>query len=212
LAFALPVAIIAITIHEVSHGIVAAWLGDPTAKQSGRLTLNPVKHFDLMGVVMMVVIGFGWARPVPVNPMNFKKPKLGMAIVAAAGPLSNILLSFVFLCLLIALPSGPNTSRFIELVGNFLWYGVMMNIGFAAFNLIPISPLDGSKILALALPQRIYFRYMRFERYGMLVLMALIFLGLLDTPLSFLRSMIMNGELIIIQGAINLFYMIFPGS
>ncbi len=180
----IPAVLIAITFHEYAHGYVAYKLGDPTAKNNGRLTLNPIKHLDPFGAIMLLIVGFGWAKPVPVNPAYFKKPKNGMALVSLAGPMSNILLAFITLVIakifniqIFSMLYGFRSS-YIEII---MFNIVILNIGLAIFNMIPIPPLDGSKIFSSFLPQRIYFGIMRYERYAHIILLLLIVTGIL-TP------------------------------
>jgi len=164
-------ALLCITFHELSHGFVAYKLGDPTAKQMGRLTLNPIKHIDIIGLVMMVVFRFGWAKPVPVNMQNFKKPKRYMAITALAGPISNVLLSVVVLFIfgLLYTPLGENMVV-IEMITRTAY----ISLALAIFNIVPIPPLDGSKVLFSLLPDNAYNKLMRYERYGMILLIIFI--------------------------------------
>jgi len=174
-------ALICITLHELSHGFVAYKLGDTTAKDAGRLTLNPIKHLDIMGILMMVVFHFGWAKPVPVNMYRFKNPKQGMAITAVAGPLMNVLISIVFLFLygLLFRPLGQE-----NLLLEMIYLTAYLSISFAIFNIIPISPLDGSKVLFSVLPSERYDQLMRYERYGMILLLVLVSSGIFGRPLS----------------------------
>ncbi len=177
-------ALICITFHELSHGYVAYRLGDDTAKRMGRLTLNPLKHIDVMGLIMMAVFRFGWAKPVPVDMRRFKNPKRGMAITALAGPISNVVLTAVFLFLY-----GVTYRRLSgsEVGGFFLqlmYLTSYISLALAIFNVIPIPPLDGSKVLFSALDDSTYMKLMRYERYGMLLLLALIATGILGTPLG----------------------------
>ena len=174
-------ALLCITLHELAHGVVAYWLGDSTAKDAGRLTLNPLKHLDLMGLVMMVVFHFGWAKPVPVNMYRFKNPKWGMALTAVAGPGMNVLIAIVFL-FLYGLLFTPLHGEGIVL--EMIYLTAYLSLSFAIFNIIPISPLDGSKVLGAVLPERHYETLMRYERYGMLLLLALVATGVLGRPLS----------------------------
>ena len=171
--------LLCITFHEVSHGYVAYRLGDTTAKDAGRLTLNPLKHIDPMGLLMMVVFKFGWAKPVPVNMMRFRSPKRGMALTALAGPVSNLLLAVLFLgigkVIYLYAPYSEGMNVFFEWC---LFTVAPMSVGMGLFNLIPIPPLDGSKVLAMFLPNSAYGQLMRYERYGILVLLALSWLGL----------------------------------
>ena len=156
----------AITVHEFSHGFVAYKLGDPTAKYSGRLTLNPVAHFDPLGALCMLLCGFGWAKPVPINPMYFRDRKTGSALTALAGPVSNLLLTFLSTVLAAAFAAFiyvPHPNGATEFVMNIFVQLAMVNISFAVFNLIPVPPLDGSKILGLFLSNNAYYKYMRYD-------------------------------------------------
>lgn len=171
--------LLCLVIHEVSHGLAAYHLGDPTAKQSHRLSLNPLRHLDPFGLIMMIAVGFGWAKPVPVDPRYFKKPKQGMAITALAGPVSNFLLALVLLLIargvyLRALVTG----QLSEVWFSFLLNTASLSVGLGLFNLVPIPPLDGSKVLAVLLPDRAYSWLMRYERFGMLLLLAVISVGI----------------------------------
>lgn len=170
-------ALLCITLHELAHGYTAYRLGDDTAKRAGRLTLNPLKHIDIMGLAMMVIFKFGWAKPVPVNMWKFKNPKRGMAITAAAGPLANVLLAI--LCLfLFGLLSGPllKPGKAGEYLTQMLLITAYLSTALAIFNIIPIPPLDGSKVLYSVVSDRAYARLMHYERYGMIVLVAVVFL------------------------------------
>ena len=172
--------LIILAIHEYSHGYAAYKLGDGTARALGRLSLNPLRHLDPLGAICMVFFHFGWAKPVPINPRNFKNPKRDFAIVAMAGPLSNIILAFIssFLYLLLyALFKDVNIKNefafsIIQNTLNFVYIFHAMNVGLGLFNLIPIPPLDGSRILNLILPSRLYFKVMKYERkiyFGLLI-------------------------------------------
>ena len=186
--------LLCITVHESCHGLVAYWLGDPTAKQAGRLTLNPIKHIDPMGLVMMAIFKFGWAKPVPVDMRYFKNPKKGMALTALAGPASNALLAYGMLLVrsVLLFFFTTNMSRALAVAITFTEYTALISTGLAIFNLIPVSPLDGSKILMAFLPQKAYATLMQYERYGMLLVMALLFVGVFDKPLILLRSGLMS--------------------
>ena len=173
-----------LTVHETCHGLAAYALGDPTAKSMHRLSLNPLRHIDWIGLLMMFAVGFGWAKPVPVDPRYFKKPKQGMALTALAGPVYNLLLAVAALALLRgAILVLPGTNWAIWLV-NFLLELSVLSVGLGLFNLIPIPPLDGSKVLAAFLPDRQYITLMRYERYGILVLLALSFVGVGSSLIS----------------------------
>ncbi len=184
-----------IMFHEVSHGVVALRLGDPTAKNAGRLTFNPLKHIDLWGLLMMAIFKFGWAKAVPVDMRNFKHPVRDMAITAAAGPLSNLVLAFLALCIRAgALYVNFRTEGAVSgFVVTFFEYVAVLSVGLAVFNVIPIPPLDGSKVLNALLPQQIYYKILRYERYGFLVMMLVLYLGILDTPLTVCRSALLTG-------------------
>lgn len=182
--------LLCITLHETCHGLVALWLGDDTAKKQGRLSLNPLRHVDIMGLVMMALARFGWARPVPIDMRKFKNPKGGMALTALAGPVSNVLLAFLALLIrAVCLPAYLMSDSAVWEYGMlFLEYTAVLSAGLAVFNLFPVPPLDGSKVLFALLPQRLYGKLMRYERYGMLLLAVLLLTGVVDTPLSILRG------------------------
>ena len=179
-------ALLCITLHELSHGLMAYKLGDPTAKNAGRLTLNPIKHLDFIGLVMMVVAKVGWARPVPVDMRYFKNPKRGMALTALAGPAANFLTALAAAGIASLIwrfaPVNQGTLLALCLLSNL----ALLGVGMGLFNLIPISPLDGSKIFFSFLPDKTYYTILRYERYVMGVLILLVFFGALDKPLSFL--------------------------
>lgn len=193
--FTVASAFLCITVHECSHGLAAYKLGDPTAKNAGRLTLNPIKHIDIFGLLMMVTVHVGWAKPVPVDMRYFKRPKQGMAITALAGPVSNFVLALLVGTIFSFLYTSEKVGTF--LLGVLGWNGyifllqvlaklVVMNVGLGIFNLFPIPPLDGSKILFSFLPAKIYHTILYYERYVMFVLMALLWLGILNKPLNWL--------------------------
>ncbi len=171
--------IMALTFHEFSHGYVSYLLGDSTAKQSGRLTLNPLKHLDLIGAICLFVFHFGWAKPVPINPNQYKHFKLGTVLTSLAGPFSNILFAFVALLVYGILLSFTDLKSDHYLIF-FLQILVSLNLGLAVFNLLPIPPLDGSKVLFALLPQRAYDFVLTYERYGFIVLVILLLTDVLD--------------------------------
>ena len=173
-------ALICITFHELAHGYAAYCLGDRTAKDMGRLTFNPIKHIDIIGLLMMVIFRFGWAKPVPVNMNNFRKPRSFMAITAIAGPLSNIILAVVVMFiygLLYEAIGGMNALLSGSGLHMIFQNTVFLSIALAVFNLVPIPPLDGSKVLFSFLSEEVYYKLMRYERYGIIVLILV-----LNTP------------------------------
>ena len=202
LLFRLPIVLLALCLHETAHGFVAYKLGDPTAKALGRLTLNPLKHLDPIGFGCMVLFGFGWAKPVPIDTRYFKDPKKGMALTAAAGPVSNILLAFVFAILLrimVGVLTSLNISSVSELgywviysLQTFLLLGIRLNLSLAVFNLIPVPPFDGSRIFLSMLPEKTYFAVMRYERYIYVAFLFVLAMGWLDVPISFLTDKLMD--------------------
>lgn len=182
------VMLIAIPVHEAAHAWVSARLGDTTARDHGRMTLNPAAHFDLMGAVCMIVAGVGWAKPVPTDPRRFKNPKRGMALTAAAGPLANTLLAFLSIVaykVIYYLAPATVLWNFLLLLANYM---AAINITLAVFNLLPVPPFDGSRIVTLFLPPYLYFKIMRYERYIFAGMFLLLVLGVLDGPLAFLRG------------------------
>ena len=179
-------------IHELAHGLAANLLGDKTAKNQGRLTLNPFAHLNPIGTVMIFLFGIGYANPVPINPNNFKKPKLGMALTALAGPCANLLMSFISVWGYYIIGYFAPLNTFTRAVMYFLLYAAQINAMLAVFNLFPIPPLDGSKVLAAVLPDKAYYKYMMYERYIMIGLMILLFTGILDTPISLLTNLLLR--------------------
>ena len=198
----IPCILIALTVHESAHGYMASKMGDKTAAMMGRITLNPLKHLDPLGALCMLLFGFGWAKPVPVMTHNFKNRKWGMALTALAGPVSNLLLGFIGMILFMLFdafaPISMNGSIFwaIEL---FLWVFVSLNVSIAVFNMIPIPPSDGSRILFVFLPPKLYFGVMKYERYIMFGFLLLLWsesitkLYIITGPLSYAVYGIING-------------------
>ena len=191
---------ICLTVHETCHGLAAYRLGDPTAKMMHRLSLNPLRHIDWFGLAMMFIAGFGWAKPVPVNPLYFRRPKQGMAITALAGPVSNFLLAALMIGISKMIYLWAPYSFGWDMVFTFCLYTVApLSVGLGLFNLLPIPPLDGSKVAAVLLPDRIYIQLMRYERYGMLLLLLLSWLGW--------TGGLINGAIMGVYNALfNLFY------
>jgi len=194
-------------IHEYAHALIATKLGDDTARLKGRLTLNPLAHLDIMGAVMIFLVGFGYARPVPVNPRKFKNPKAGMALTALAGPVSNLVMAFFFIILQKVfwyLFDANQTAVVFYVASMFFFYAATVNVSLAVFNLLPIPPLDGSRIINLIIPSKYYFKIMQYERYIVLGVFALIVFGVLDKPLNILASFVMMGLEWIVDLPINL--------
>lgn len=189
----LPIFLLALSFHETAHGYVANKLGDPTARSLGRLTLNPIKHLDPIGFLCMVLFGMGWAKPVPVDTRYFKKPRRDMALTALAGPLSNILMAAIFALILRLSYTGlefvhigsSTVATFLSIWLSFLMLGIRLNAMLAVFNMIPVSPLDGGRILNYFLPSRLVYQMSRYERVISLVLMAALMVGVLTPVINF---------------------------
>jgi Zn-dependent protease len=182
-------ALLALTLHEVAHGLAALWMGDSTAKDAGRLTLNPLKHLDLVGTIAIFIVRIGWAKPVPVNPSRFKNPAKGMLLVSAAGPAMNFLLAVAFAALLGALAllpvpaEGTVQHQAMGPLVNMVAMGVIINLALGFFNLLPVPPLDGANILAGLLPPSAGAAFMRMGRWGFLLVIVLAFTGVLGKVL-----------------------------
>lgn len=184
-------------VHEFAHGYVAYRLGDPTPKYQGRLTLNPLAHLDFFGTIMLMFTGFGFAKPVPVNTFNFKNRKRDMALVAFAGPVANVLLALVviavyklILCAQIFITGTVANYGIFSTFTDILYQIAYVSTALAVFNLIPIPPLDGSRIALIFLPEKTYFKIMQYEQYIFIALFVLLFTGILDLPINFLTSLI----------------------
>lgn len=219
---AIPGVLLALSVHECAHGWVSYKLGDPTARNLGRLTLNPLKHIDILGLICMVLFRFGWAKPVPVNARYYKKPRRDMALVAAAGPVSNLVMCIIgmlllYLSYLIYSLTAADPVAFSnlwaaasynwpELMGTevlsaklmyllfvFLWQFSILNVSLAVFNLLPIPPLDGSRIAYIFLPSKWYFGIMRYERYIIIALFILLWFGAFSNVLSTISGWLLNG-------------------
>ncbi len=199
----LPVILIALTVHEVSHGFVAMKLGDPTARNLGRLTLNPLKHLDPIGTICMVLFHFGWAKPVPINTRYFKKPRRDMALTALAGPVSNFIMGFgglliyrILLAVFTAIYSEKTGDFSVKVMGTTLeFFGMFatLNVSLAVFNLFPVPPLDGSRIFLTFLPAKYYFGVMKYERFIMIGFLVILYTGVLSGVLSTLVGWVIQG-------------------
>lgn len=170
-------ALFAIILHEIAHGLVSTWLGDPTPKRQGRLSLNPLKHLDPIGTLCLIFFHVGWAKPVVVNPDYYKNKKRGMALVALAGPLMNFLLAIFSITIMAIFVKVNAYSNVLIIIYNFLLYFSVINLGLGLFNLIPIPPLDGSRILGAFLKDDTYEQYMKYERYGFIIIAILLALS-----------------------------------
>ena len=223
----IPGVLLTLAVHECAHGWMSYQLGDPTARNLGRLTLNPIKHIDPIGFLCMVFFRFGWAKPVPVNARYYKKPRRDMALVAAAGPLSNVIMMvaalflayFSYFIYAVSVKNGYSFGYFWNLwqgaegllcpeeVGAklmFLWFTFLMNLAIlnaslAVFNLLPIPPLDGSRIAFIFLPVKFYFGIMRYERYIQIAMFALLWLGAFDGILITVTEGLLNGVIWLIR-------------
>lgn len=190
--------VLILPFHELAHGFIAYKLGDSTAKREGRLTLNPLYHIDYVGALCLLLVGFGWAKPVPVNMRNFKNPRRDMAIVALAGPVANLIAALAgALLMTIVTVIGYKTNMNVDvfdLILSFFEYYIQVNVGLAVFNLIPLPPLDGSKILGAFLPTEVYVKQMMYERYLSIALIVLIWLRvvdiIIDPPTTFIITLI----------------------
>jgi len=207
--YRVPALLLSLMMHELSHAFAAYMCGDQTAKKAGRISFNPLRHLDPIGAIMLIVTRFGWAKPVPINPGNFRNKKAGIIITSIAGPLSNVLLAIIFNAVSIIFevktappPRLPLTDG-VRAAQIIIDQFVLINISLAAFNLIPIPPLDGSKVLFSLLPDRIYYNYiLRYERYGMFILMALSISGyllvILGPILNFISSVIAKTSFLVL--------------
>jgi len=202
LIYFIPAILIAVSLHEFAHGYVSYKLGDPTPKATGRLSLNPLTHLDPVGTLCLLFFHFGWAKPVQVNPYYYKDKRKGMALVGLAGPMINFLIALIcaFAMEIILKMTGGYAGDITVFIFKFFQYTYVISTGLGVFNLIPFPPLDGSKIVGALLPEEKYFKYMKYERYGQLILFGLLMTNLLDRPLDIAIKGINN----IIWGIVNL--------
>ncbi|MCI9642352.1 MAG: site-2 protease family protein [Eubacterium sp.] len=178
-------------IHELAHGWAAYKMGDSTAKNLGRLTFNPFAHLDLFGTIMLFLFGIGYANPVPVQTRNFRNPKKGMIVTALAGPGSNLLMAFVFICLYYIVLLLPQNLA-VSFIAYFFDFAATVNVSLAVFNLLPIPPLDGSKVIGFLIPSKTYFKILQYERYIMIALLLLLFTGVLNMPIALISDLLMK--------------------
>ena len=203
--FYLIAILLSLSVHESAHGFIAYKCGDSTAKNLGRITMNPIKHIDPFGFLCMMVAGFGWAKPVPVNSRNFRKPRRDIALVSLAGPLSNLLVAVIFVaiwrftCIPIAesiIKASAESNVFmytlLSSLQRFISVMITMNVSLAIFNLIPIPPLDGSKILYMLLPPKVYFKIAPYERYLHIVLIVLLATNIITPVISFISGKVVS--------------------
>lgn len=180
-------------IHEYAHALIATKLGDQTPRLAGRLTLNPMAHISPMGAIMIFLFGFGYAKPVSVNPRNFKDSKKGMALTAIAGPISNLIMGFIFIVLAVVYANLSHAETVLyNAIFSFLLFAGTINVNLAVFNLLPIPPLDGSRILQLLIPAKYYYKFLEYERYIVILVFILIATGVLSGPLSAISYFIID--------------------
>jgi|BioPla2DNA2_1021312.scaffolds.fasta_scaffold65247_2 Zn-dependent protease len=199
-----------ISVHESAHAYIAYRLGDNTGKDLGRITINPMKHLDVTGTILLFFAGFGWAKPVPINPSNFKNRKVGTVMVSLAGPLSNFILAFIFAFIFLFLQfkfdvySNFTSTEPLVVISNFSIMGLSLNILLTIFNLLPFPPLDGSKVFTFFLPQRYYFRFMQYQYATFIIFIILIYTGILRVILIPAQEYTLNFIFFVLKPVINL--------
>ena len=180
----------AVPVHECAHAVVADKLGDPTPRNQGRITLNPFAHLSLWGSLMFIFAGFGWGKPVMTSSKNLKHPKRDEAIIALAGPLSNLVMAYVSMVILrFCAASNNETAGYIALI---FYYSTILNVSLAVLNLLPLPPLDGSKLFGSVLPDKIYYKIMQYERFIVIGVLVIFYTGLLSVPMAFLNDKIIS--------------------
>jgi Zn-dependent protease len=196
--------LIAFSFHEFAHALVADRLGDPTPRQQGRLTLDPMAHIDVVGFLLLLFAGFGWAKPVEIDPRNFKNRKWGDILVSIAGPLTNLIIALIAYIVLAFLSMSASFDN--QIIANILWAIVGLNIGLAVFNILPIPPLDGYHVI-----KSLFFRYnvkffWEFERYSFIVLIILIITGIIGRIMNPLMNLVINGMNVIVMALYSIFF------
>ena len=184
----IPALLLCLSVHEACHGFAAYALGDSTAKQEGRLTFDPLRHLDPIGTLCMLFFHVGWAKPVPINPSYFKNRRVGIALVSLAGPASNFVLAL--LALFLYYPLRLTSSPILTAIALMLYMTAVMSIGLGVFNLSPVPPLDGSKILLAFLPAKYEYKFAQYEQYIQFILLILLFVGVLDRPINFFINVV----------------------
>lgn len=204
----------AVPVHECAHAWVAEKMGDDTGRKQGRITLNPFAHLTLWGSLMMILVGFGWGKPVMVDSRNFKNPKKGMVLTSLAGPASNFIMAFLSMIVykVLAFLSYAKDSSTLDMLATVFVYITLINISLAVFNFLPIPPLDGSKIFNAILPEKWYFTIMKYENFIFIALIILVYSGLLDAPLSFLQNKVIDVMLFLTGWVDNIMTLLIAGG
>ena len=204
----------AVPVHECAHAWVAEKMGDDTGRKQGRITLNPFAHLTLWGSLMMILVGFGWGKPVMVDSRNFKNPKKGMVLTSLAGPASNFIMAFLSMIVykVLAFLSYAKDSSTLDMLATVFVYITLINISLAVFNFLPIPPLDGSKIFNAILPEKWYFTIMKYENFIFIALIILVYSGLLDAPLSFLQNTVIDVMLFLTRWADTIMTLLIAGG